>query len=357
VAAPQEQKVKEKEDPTAFHAKKGKVSSKSTGTKYQWNVMQLLGIPEDEIHKFADPAYWLTYFPRYCLSDLKAFGLSADWRRSFITTDVNPYYDSFVRWQFNTLKQEGKVVFGKRYSIYSPLDGQPCADHDRSSGEGVLPQEYTLIKLQVKSPFPQKLATLEGKNVFLVPATLRPETMYGQTNCWILPTGEYGAFEINDTDVFICTARAALNLAYQGFSKEVGKPNCLVKLVGTDLLGLPLHAPLAEHGTVYTLPMMTIKTDKGTGIVTSVPSDSPDDFAALRDLQQKPPLREKFGIQEEWVKLPIVPIIEIPGYSDSKIVAAEKACNDFKVKSQNDSAQLAQAKEHFISWVSMMVLC
>lgn len=26
----------------------------------------------------------------------------------------------------------------------------------------------------------------------------------------------------------------------------------------------------------------------GTGIVTSVPSDSPDDFAALRDLQRKP---------------------------------------------------------------------
>ena len=26
----------------------------------------------------------------------------------------------------------------------------------------------------------------------------------------------------------------------------------------------------------------------GTGIVTSVPSDAPDDFAALRDLQKKP---------------------------------------------------------------------
>ena len=27
-----------------------------------------------------------------------------DWRRSFITTDANPFYDSFVRWQFLTLK-------------------------------------------------------------------------------------------------------------------------------------------------------------------------------------------------------------------------------------------------------------
>ena len=27
---------------------------------------------------------------------------------------------------------------------------------------------------------------------------------------------------------------------------------------------------------------------KGTGVVTSVPSDAPDDYAALRDLQKKP---------------------------------------------------------------------
>lgn len=37
-----------------------------------------------------------------------------DWRRSFITTDVNPFYDSFVRWQFLTLKDRKKIKFGKR---------------------------------------------------------------------------------------------------------------------------------------------------------------------------------------------------------------------------------------------------
>ncbi len=30
--------------------------------------------------------------------------------------------------------------------------------------------------------------------------------------------------------------------------------------------------------------MTTISMDKGTGVVTSVPSDAPDDFATLRDL-------------------------------------------------------------------------
>jgi hypothetical protein len=42
-------------------------------------------------------------------------GCGVDWRRSFITTDVNPYYDSFVQWQFHTLYKAGKVVKDKRW--------------------------------------------------------------------------------------------------------------------------------------------------------------------------------------------------------------------------------------------------
>lgn len=35
------------------------------------------------------------------------------------------------------------------------------------------------------------------------------------------------------------------------------------------------------------------------GVVTSVPSDSPDDWASLRDLQQKPAFQEKYGVKPE----------------------------------------------------------
>ena len=41
-------------------------------------------------------------------------GCGIDWRRSFITTDRNPYYDSFVRWQFELLRRQGRVVKDKR---------------------------------------------------------------------------------------------------------------------------------------------------------------------------------------------------------------------------------------------------
>lgn len=80
-----------------------------------------------------------------------------DWRRTFITTDSNPFFDQFVRWQFLKLKAGNKVMYGKRYTVFSPRDNQPCMDHDRSTGEGVGPQEYTLIKMKLLEPFTSKL--------------------------------------------------------------------------------------------------------------------------------------------------------------------------------------------------------
>lgn len=49
------------------------------------------------------------------------------------------------------------------------------------------------------------------------------------------------------------------------------------------------------------LPMLTILTTKGTGVVTSVPSDSPDDYMCLLDLKKKEKLREKYGVKDDWV--------------------------------------------------------
>ncbi|KAL6960297.1 leucine--tRNA ligase [Sarracenia purpurea var. burkii] len=329
--------------PDKFKGKKSKAAAKSGGDKYQWEIMKSYGLSDEEISKFKDPYFWLTYFPPLAVEDLKAFGLGCDWRRTFITTDINPFFDSFVRWQMRKLKQMGKIVKDLRYTIYSPLDGQPCADHDRASGEGVLPQEYTLIKIEVIPPLPPKLRALEGRKVYLAAATLRPETMYGQTNVWVLPEGKYGAFEINETDVFIVTERAALNLAYQNLSRVPEKPTCLLELTGYDLIGLPLRSPLAFNETIYSLPMLSILTNKGTGIVTSVPSDSPDDFMALFDLKSKPAFRAKFGIKDEWV-LPfdVIPIINTPEFGDK---SAEKVCIDMKIKSQNERQKLDEAKK------------
>jgi leucyl-tRNA synthetase len=171
-----------KEDVTKFAAKKGKAASKAVKLKWQFQIMLALGIPKEEIHLFANPYHWLEFFPPLCKRDCNSLGLKIDWRRSFLTTDANPYYDSFVRWQMNRLRELGKIKYGERYTVYSPKDKQPCMDHDRSEGEGVGPQEYTGIKIKVLEWAEEAKAELEGKlpadaNVYMVAATLRPETM------------------------------------------------------------------------------------------------------------------------------------------------------------------------------------
>ena len=79
--------------------------------------------------------------------------------------------------------------------------------------------------------------------------------------------------------------------------------------------------------------MMTISMKKGTGVVTCVPSDSPDDWMAITDLRNKKALRDKFGITEEMVNLDPVKIINIPTYGD---MSAITLCEKMKIKSQND---------------------
>jgi leucyl-tRNA synthetase len=66
--------------------------------------------------------------------------------------------------------------------MYSELDGQACMDHDRAEGEGVAPQEYTAIKIEVLDVPKVMQAKCKGKKIFCLAATLRPETMSGQTN-------------------------------------------------------------------------------------------------------------------------------------------------------------------------------
>ncbi|KAF6148079.1 hypothetical protein GIB67_024254 [Kingdonia uniflora] len=299
-----------------FKSKKSKVVAKSSGNKFQWEIMKSFGLSNIEISKFQDPYHWLMNFPPLAVKDFKAFGFGCDRRRTFITTDINPFYNSFVRWQMRKLKDMGKIVKDLRYAVYSPLDGQPYADHDRASGEGMQPQDYTLIKMEVAPPFPPKLRPLEGKHVFLAASALKPETMYGKTNSWVLPDGKYGGFKINETDVFIIAERAALNLVYQKLSKIPEKPTCLITVTGHDLIGLPLKSHLSFNEIIYSLPMLTILTDKA--------------------------LRAKFGVKYEWV-LPfeVIHIINIPEFGDK---AAEKVYIDLKIMSQNGKDKLVEAK-------------
>ena len=333
------------EDVTKFTAKKGKAASKVVKMKYQFQIMRAIGIPMEDIHLFADPQHWLMFFPPLCQRDLTNFGARIDWRRSFVTTDANPYYDAFVRWQMNRLRELKKIKFGKRYTIYSPKDGQPCMDHDRSEGEAVGPQEYTALKLKVKEWAPEAEAAIKGTvpgdaDVFFVPATLRPETMYGQTCCFVGPKIKYGVFKVSEKEYYVVTDRAARNMAYQGIFPKNGVYEKVAEIIGSACVGTLVNAPLSVHKEgVRILPMDSVLPTKGTGVVTSVPSDSPDDFATITDLAKK---ADYYGIKKEWAELEIVPIISTPSYGN---LAAPFLVKKFKIASPKDTKQLEEAKE------------
>ncbi|MDI1492777.1 MAG: cytosolic leucyl tRNA synthetase [Ramalina farinacea] len=341
-----------KEDITKFTSKKSKANAKTTKMKYQFQIMRALGIPNEEIHKFADAHYWLKYFPPICQQDLNNIGARIDWRRKFVTTDANPYYDAFVRWQMNRLHELNKVQYGVRYTIYSPKDGQPCMDHDRTEGEGVAPQDYTALKLKVQEWAPKAQEKIKGKipetaNVYFVPATLRPETMYGQTCCFVGPKITYGLFKVSENDYYFVTKRAAWNMAFQGtffnsdkFPKDISELPLIVEMVGSDVVGTLVKAPLSIHTSgIRVLPMESVLATKGTGVVTSVPSDSPDDYATVMDLAKK---AEYYGIQKEWAQLEILPVIQTPSYGN---ITAKFLVEKMKINSPKDAKQLAEAKD------------
>lgn len=366
--------------------KSSKVAAKEGRAKYKWEVLEAMGIPSQDIPLFADPKHWCDHFPPLAQEDLRGLGCSIDWRRSFITTDANPFYDAFVRWQFNRLRALNYVRFGSRHTIYSPADGQPCMDHDRQTGEGVEPEEWTCLKLELDLPktmeSPYVTADLKDKlrrtiisnqspvnngQVYLLAATLRPETVYGQTNCWVGPELAYGCFKGETEGTFyVCTERAARNLAFQGFGPSAGTVERVFPVLGKDLVNACVHAPMTLHGSnevlggcVPVLPLLSVTAARGTGIVASVPAHAPDDWAGWRDLWEKPALRAKWDIPADYL-LPPITLIEPANQPTVAAEARESAsascdslfpcpaqavCVQFGVKSQNDKAGLEAAKQ------------
>ncbi|MCJ1227281.1 cytosolic leucyl tRNA synthetase [Toensbergia leucococca] len=341
-----------KDDITKFTSSKSKAAAKTVKLKYQFQIMLALGIPREEIYKFADTAHWLQFFPPLLKQDLNDIGARIDWRRSFVTTDANPYYDAFVRWQMHRLKELDKIQYGIRYTVYSPKDGQPCMDHDRTEGEGVAPQDYTALKLRVKKWAPKAAELIRGKiperaNVYFVPATLRPETMYGQTCCFVGPKIMYGIFKVSENEYYVVTKRAAWNMAFQGtffksdsFPRNAKELSAVVDVSGSSVVGTLVTAPLSIHTQgVRILPMDSVLPTKGTGVVTSVPSDSPDDYATVRDLAKK---AEYYNIEKEWAELEIPEIIQTPAYGN---LTAKFLVENMKINSPKDAKQLAEAKD------------
>ncbi len=112
---------------------------------------------------------------------------------------------------------------------------------------------------------------------------------------------------MKNKELWLCCDRAMSNLAYQNQTADYGKQFLITRIKGSDVIGSGLKAPLTSFDVIFVWPMFSVSMTKGTGVVTSVPSDAPDDYAVLFELNKKKELRKKFDLSDDQV-LPFQPL-------------------------------------------------
>ncbi len=274
--------------------------------------------------------YSALFWSRTITESARKMGFSVDFRRSFITA-IQPAFSRFIEWQYNTLRKKGYVVQGTHPVIWCPHCQSPTGDHDRLKGEGESPIEFTILKFKFK-------------DMYICAATLRPETVFGQTNMWVNPDVEYSIILVGSKEKWIVSKECAAKLADQLKSVKA-----LGSIKGKDMSGQYCTAPMIDKDIII-LPSKFCDPKIGTGLVTSVPSHAPFDWQALVDLKKSPQELEKYGISPRVVSnLEPISIIKVEGFGEHP---AEEVVRKLGVKDQEDFEKLKEAlriiykKEH-----------
>jgi len=286
---------------------------------------EVFHIPKADLKKLESPEGYVDYMVNKAEYGYKAgfakLGMGIDWRRELKTID--PQYKKFIEWQYKKLHGKGYIRKGKYPVRYCPHDNNPVGDHDLLEGEGVGIQEFTILKFKMD----------DGR--YIVAATLRPETVYGQTNLWLGSEVEYAVIKAGKEE-WIGSMEFLEKLKDQ---KPGVEKTGTVK--GKELVGKMALAPGIER-KVPILPSFFCDTRTGTGIVTSVPSDAPIDYIAMVDLQKDKDMIKELGLDEKMVLgLKVIPIIQTEEFGD---MAAVKICEDLKIENQFDP-KLEEAKK------------
>jgi len=282
------------------------------------------GCPEKTIKSLTEPEKIVKYFNDVYVNEYwKRFGFLSDWRR--FTSTIFPDYNKFIEWQFKKLNDLSLLV-QKPYFATACLECGPVAvdpsETDISKGGNAEKQEFTLLKFR-----------LDDK--FLIAATLRPETIFGQTNLWVNPKIKLVEIKVNDEKWIVSKE------SYEKLLNQKDK----IEFVGDfkeNIIGKKVIAPGIEKEVII-LPSDFVKGDVGTGIVTSVPSDAPYDYIALRDLQQNKELIKKYKLNENEIKeIRPIPIIQTKKYGE---LAGEKVIKENKIENQNDKKLFSLTQE------------
>ncbi len=291
------------------------------------NYYRRMGLTDNDLKTISTPEGFVDFFSKKYVEDYKKFGFIGDWRRFTVTT--NPDYSKFIEWQFKKLKELGLLIQAPYYATYCPKCGPVAVDPsemDISKGGNAEKNEYTIIKLQYEKP-----------GQYIVVATLRPETMFGQTNIWVDSETEYAKMQVGE-ELWIASKEFAEKLKYQ----KDENIQVIGHIRGRAMLGTYCFAPYVNR-EIPILPARFCDPAVGTGIVTSVPSDAPADWIGLYDLQRSKEECEKYGLDFEKIKA-IKPISIIKS-KDFGEFPAINICKKYCITSQDDIEKLELAKK------------
>ncbi|NPA04766.1 MAG: leucine--tRNA ligase [Crenarchaeota archaeon] len=286
--------------------------------------IEVYDVPPEVIPKLGDPLALARYFHNEAKQAMKEMGYSIDWRREFTTID--PDFQKMITWQFLRLKAKGYLVQGTHPVGWCPKHNMPVGMHDTKGDVEPEIGEFVLI-----------LFRLEGSDVYLPAATLRPETVFGVTNIWLNPEAEYVIAEV-DGSKWLVSAKAAYKLGFQKLNVKV-----IEKIDARSLMGKRVVNP-ATGEKVPILPASFVDESTATGVVMSVPAHAPYDYAALRDLLQNPEELKKLGVDPE--ELRPRPLIRVKGFSE---IPARDIVEQLGVKAQEDRSLLDEATKKLYS--------
>lgn len=293
------------------------------GEPKQIELMKQLGLSEKQIKEFSDPKKWVEYFPKEAEKDLRALGLSIDWRRSFITTSLNPYYDKFIRWQFGKLKEKGYVVKGKHPVVWCTKDNSPVPDHSRVEGEGETTQDFIWIKFRLKN-----------SDLTIMAGTTRPDALFGQTNLWLDPKGEYVIVQVEGEKWVVGKA------VVEKIENQYKKAKVIGQIKPEELFGKWVKGPIVDN-EIPIIPANFIDASVGSGIVYSALED-PVDLYELKKIQSSDEIINRYKLDKEYVKkMKPIDIIAVSGMGSN---LGEHIGKEFGVKSAQDVEKLHEAK-------------
>ncbi|MBW1839793.1 MAG: leucine--tRNA ligase, partial [Deltaproteobacteria bacterium] len=303
----------------------GAVNRLKEKEKKQMDVLKnVFKVSDKDLRGMQTPMGFANYFiDEHYRAGMQKLGYTVDWRRQFTTND--PHYNRFIEWQHGILYDKGLEKKGLHPVKWCLNCKNPVTTHDILEGEDADIQEFSVLK------FPLSTGKHKGKN--LVAATLRPETIFGQTNMWVRPDVDYVIARVGKED-WIMSKESAEKLPHQKKNVEIKG-----KVKGEQLIGEYLKAPGVKDPVII-LPSEFVDPAVGTGIVTCVPSDAPYDYVALRDIQNDSKALKKYKLPKKVKDIKVIPIIETPGFGD---MAGVKIVEDMGIKNQNETEKLDDA--------------